>query len=517
MANEEINRKKCPSPTGNGLESRQRPGTRHTVLVWDANPSRSTRITNLLNEAGIVVRSLGGTAPPEPTHMAGCNPIALIGLIGDFRAESPGWLTIAACKSAEFTVIAFADGVKQWPVRSKCQPLLAGAAHLLDSGAPDFPSELCRLLGHALETWTQESRDRQEIRNSMGRHGLVGESRAITEVFGIATRYSHLSDLPVLITGESGTGKELLARAIAAMDPKRKDGPFVAVNCAAINPTLMESEFFGHRRGSFTGAERDRKGLIRAAEGGTLFLDEIGELELGLQAKLLRALQENRILAIGEERETPVNVRFMAATNQNLEQLVAERRFRGDLFHRLRVLSVRIPPIRERPADIAPLVAHFLQKRRSLQAVSTLEATADFLEALKQLEFPGNVRQLENLVYHTLAHHQTNLPLDLNDLPPEVVRLIANREQIASHETARVDPDPQLPLGALSRNEMNELVKRILDGHGWNLSKAMDECERHLFQVAMQRTGGNQSQTARLLGITPRSVYNKVQKFRLHS
>src|SRR6185436_10192490 len=156
----------------------------------------------------------------------------------------------------------------------------------------------------------------------------------------------------------------LLAKALSEMDPKRKQGPFVAVNCAAVQPTLLESEFFGHRRGSFTGAERDRKGLVRAAEGGVLFLDEISELEVGLQAKLLRVLQENRVLGVGEEREVAVSVRFIAATNRNLEQLVAEGKFRADLFHRLRVLLIHVPPLRDRPSELQLLVEHFLQKHR---------------------------------------------------------------------------------------------------------------------------------------------------------
>ena len=176
---------------------------------------------------------------------------------------------------------------------------------------------------------------------------------AMTDVFRSIIRFSTLSDLPVLIVGETGTGKEGLARALHRLDPKRKEGPFVAVNCGAIAAPLAESEFFGHRRGAFTGADRDRKGLVRSAEGGVLFLDEIGELDAALQAKLLRVLQESRVLGVGEDRDIQVNVRVVAATNRDLDQMGQQSRFRADLFHRLNVLSIRVPPLSERADDLA--------------------------------------------------------------------------------------------------------------------------------------------------------------------
>ena len=181
-------------------------------------------------------------------------------------------------------------------------------------------------------------------------------------------RISRVSDVPTYITGETGTGKELLAKAIHSLDAKRRSGPFVAVNCSAISPGLAESELFGHRRGAFTGADRDRKGLIRAAQGGVLFLDEIGDLDAALQTKLLRVLQENRVLAVGEERDVPIDVRVVAASNRNLLAMVANGTFRADLFYRFTVLTVHVPPLRERRADIPPLIAHFVQKYQDLES-----------------------------------------------------------------------------------------------------------------------------------------------------
>jgi len=277
----------------------------------------------------------------------------------------------------------------------------------------------------------------------------------------------------------------------------------------------LENEFFGHRRGAFTGAERDRRGWIRAADGGVLFLDEIGELDIGLQAKLLRVLQEHRVLGLGEEHEVAVNVRVIAASNRNLEQLVAERNFRSDLFHRLRVLLIHMPPLHDRPSDLPLLIEHFVQEHCATQSEGATDVSADFLEALRQLDLPGNVRQLENLVRQSFLNHQGPGELDLADLPADVLQhLIGQFEQSIAAQPAE-HRAPDAPGVRLPQEPMNESVKRILESQGWNLPRALRECERQVFEAALQRTKGNQSQAARLLGITPRSVYNKLRKYHL--
>src|SRR5262249_49739435 len=239
-------------------------------------------------------------------------------------------------------------------------------------------------------------------------------------VFHTVLRISPLSDLPVLITGETGTGKGLLAHAIHQLDRKRCQGPFIALNCSALSPGLAESELFGHRRGAFTGADRDRKGLFRAAEGGVLFLDEIGELDEAVQAKLLRVLQAHRVLGIGDDHEVAVNVRIIAATHRNLEAMVQQGTFRADLWHRLHVLAIHIPPLRERPADLKPLLEHFLEKYQGLRPAGPLSAAPEFLEALTQLPLPGNAREVENLVQWVLVHKDDAAPLTLRDLPVDI-------------------------------------------------------------------------------------------------
>ena len=337
-------------------------------------------------------------------------------------------------------------------------------------------------------------------------------------VFRSLIRIAAFSNLPTLLTGETGTGKERLAQALHALDPQRSKGPFVALNCAALAPpTLAESELFGHRRGAFTGAERDRPGLIRAAHRGVLFLDEIGELNLALQAKLLRVLQENRVLSVGEEHEVTVSVRLVAATNRDLRKMVEAQTFRADLFHRLNVLTIQIPPLRERPADVGPLVECFLAKHAALRPGCHANAGADFVEALCHASLPGNVRQLENLVCQALVNQETDTPLHLSDLPVEFwEQLSTGRNLETTSRTSEAVQPPVTGAGTLPPASLrDEPWTGLLDQHSGNLTLCLEACERALLAEAWERARRNQSQTARLLGITTRSVYNKLRKHRL--
>jgi DNA-binding NtrC family response regulator len=412
-------------------------------------------------------------------------------------------------KAKGFKVIACAEDAGSWPIRNKCLPLLAGAVQLLDTSSASFSSELCHLIERTACAEMEERGEEQRIAATMRGLGMVGQSANMMSVFRSIVRFSALSDLPVLITGETGTGKEGLARALHRLDPKRSRGPFAAVNCGAISASLAESEFFGHRRGAFTGAERDRKGLIRSAEGGVLFLDEIADLEVALQTRLLRVLQENRVLAVGEDREAEVNVRVVAASNRDLEQMIRQNKFRSDLFHRLNVLSVQVPPLRDRPGDLASLVEHFLRKYQPLTSAGPLKAGADFLEALQLVDLPGNVRQLENIVCQAVVGKATDLPLSLGDLPVEILLQLPRAEKGPATRKSDLDVfDAQAPVN---------FVVRVLDAYDWNLTRALEGCERYALEAAMGRMKGNQSRTARLLGITPRSVYNKLRKHQLKS
>jgi transcriptional regulator with GAF, ATPase, and Fis domain len=405
-----------------------------------------------------------------------------------------------------FAVIIWHTELDAEPLASRCQLLLAGCRALVDGKPAGATDELKRVLVATLRAGLERADEERGLVETMRGLGIVGRSRAMLDVFRHVVRLAGLSDLPIVISGETGTGKELLARAFHALDPKRRTGPFIALNCAAINAPLAESELFGHRRGAFTGADRDRRGLIRAAHGGVLFLDEIAEMPAALQPKLLRVLQERRVLAVGDEREVPVSVRVIAATNRDLPGMVDDGRFRQDLFHRLNVLSIEVPPLRARREDIPPLVEHFTRKHQELASGRPASASPEFVEALSRLELQGNARELENLVRGALVHHAGSGVLTLGDLPSFVWT------QVLQHDTNVVGPTGQSdPAAAPS----SDFPPRTLATSGWGLSRSMHYCERTILEAALKEARGNQSRAARLLGITPRSVYNKVRRHRL--
>jgi transcriptional regulator with PAS, ATPase and Fis domain len=277
------------------------------------------------------------------------------------------------------------------------------------------------------------------------------------------------SDATVLIRGESGSGKEVAARAIHEASA-RAAGPFVAVNCAAIPENLLESELFGYRRGAFTGADEDREGLFEAARGGTLLLDEIGEAGPGVQAKLLRVLAERRINRVGDPREREVDVRVLAATNRPLEDAIREGRFREDLYYRLLVIPVDIPPLRERPGDVEILADHFLAgfgRREGL--------TADLQRRLRAYGWPGNVRELRNVI--------------------ERAHILAGPQPVGEEHV-------MLDVGSSPRRRAD-----VADASG---GLALEDHERRLIRAALQRAGGNKTEAAKMLGITRRTLYSRL-------
>jgi len=308
---------------------------------------------------------------------------------------------------------------------------------------------------------------------------LVGKSRAMQQVFELIGKI-HSTRTSVLITGESGTGKELVARALHT-EGSRSAAPFVAVNCGAIPEALMESELFGHKRGAFTGAIADKRGLFQEADGGTLFLDEIGELASGLQVKLLRALQERKIKPVGDTEESEVDVRVIAATNRDLEADVAAGSFRADLYYRLNVIEVRIPPLRHRREDIPMLAEHFLRRFTAEQRRSA-SLTADAMRKLESLDFPGNVRELENVIERAVA--LTSGPMiGATDLP---------------------DPKPSSKPAIPTPTE--------LPADGIDLDQLLGDFERSWVMRALDQSGGVRKKAASLLGISFRSLRYRLQK-----
>ena len=302
---------------------------------------------------------------------------------------------------------------------------------------------------------------------------MKGIMRTVRKIAGYKTT--------VLIQGESGTGKELVARALHRLSP-RAEAEFVAVNCGAIPESLLESELFGHRKGAFTDAAQDHKGLFSEADGGTLFLDEVGELPLPLQVKLLRALQEEEIRPVGDTRTLKVDVRVVAATVRNLEAEVAAGRFREDLFYRLQVFPVTLPPLRERPEDVPLLVRHFIESTRRRLGIQVLGITSQALNALVAHEWPGNIRELENTIEHAMVLSDGG-EIDVGALPGSV------------------------------------RYRRSPTRDGWittlSIKKANRSMERELIERAMRQTRGNKTAAAKLLEISPRALLYKLKDYEI--
>lgn len=275
---------------------------------------------------------------------------------------------------------------------------------LLDR-ADRLPAKERRDLAVLLRGWSDAQAEGEQVPEGgfPGRFGMIGGSPAMEQVFALLARVLH-TDVPVLITGETGTGKELVASALHKHGPRRK-GPLIAVNCAAIPATLLEAELFGHVKGSFTGAHKDRQGYAEAADGGTLFLDEVGEMPMEMQAKLLRFLQEGEVRPVGGNAVKFVDVRVVAATNRALEKQIRAGAFREDLYYRLAVLTLSLPSLRERREDIEPL-ARFLLSRNEGEGLPTAKLADDAIEVLRSFEWPGNIRQLQNELTRAAAFAQ---------------------------------------------------------------------------------------------------------------
>ena len=352
---------------------------------------------------------------------------------------------------------------------------VGSAVEALKAGAFDFvskPVELPVLRGLVTTA----------LRMGKARHAsartLIGDSEAMRGVRATIAKLAR-SQAPVFISGESGTGKELAARMIHEQGP-RGTGPFVPVNCGAIPEELMESELFGHRRGSFTGAVADKAGLFQAADGGTLFLDEVAELPLTTQVKLLRAIQERSVRPVGGEREVPVDVRILSASHQNLAERVRAGRFRDDLYYRLDVITLRIPPLRERPEDLIPLAHHVLERIAGGVDGSALRLDDDALAALTRYAFPGNVRELENVLERAVAlcesDHIGAADLGLERGPAGNAGAQASSDRAVA--SASTGPEPAAPVareGALDEvleSVEKETILRALEQSRWNKTKA---------------------------------------------
>jgi len=343
---------------------------------------------------------------------------------------------------------------------------------------------------------------------------LIGDSDAIAQLRAMIVRLGQ-SMAPVSIFGESGSGKELVARAIHEASTRR-DMPFVAVNCGAITESLVEAEFFGYRRGAFTGADRDRDGFFQAAAGGTLFLDEVAELPLGMQVKLLRAIQERRVRKVGATGEDPVDVRIVCATHQELQKLIAAGRFRQDLFYRLNVIELRVPSLRERVGDIAPIAEAILHRIAERSGVPPVRLSEPALRALQRHVFPGNVRELENILERAMAL-ASGEELQAQDL--QLVEVAAEAPTAPAVVAARGEPattQQEIPPGQAPAQQATVARGVELDqGVPSDLEAYLSSVERDAIVAALARTGHNRTAAAQLLGISFRQMRYRMRRLGL--
>ncbi len=369
------------------------------------------------------------------------------------------------------------------------------AVAALKAGAFDFVSKpvdlemLRRLVNDALRLVRQDEEAARGTRPRRPRLDLLGESPVIRQTRATIAKLAR-SQAPVYIAGESGSGKELVARMIHEQGP-RADGPFVPVNCGAIPEHLMESEFFGYKKGSFTGAVSDKEGLFQAAHGGTLFLDEVADLPMHMQVKLLRAIQEKAVRPVGGQKEIPIDVRILSATHKDLAALVAKGEFRQDLYYRINVIQLRVPSLREHPEDIPLLADHILARLAEEQGVPPVRLSQDALQALMAYPFPGNVRELENILERamTLCDGETIHPEDLQlpSTPPLGT-------PFGEHAAPRVAEPPPGPVP---------------------LEPYLDNMEKEVILQALEQTRYNKTAAAKLLGLTFRQLRYRLKKLGL--
>ncbi len=452
-----------------------KPETKKTILLADDDDNLRRVLEFQLSEAGYKIRAAADGA--EALEIFTNNDFDCV--ISDLRMPKLSGLElleeIKTVNSETPVIVITAFG----EVETAVSAMKAGAFDYINK--PFNRDEILLTLERAVnfsETKSENRRLREIVKKDFRIENLVGDSPSMRTVLNVVERVSR-SDATVLIAGESGTGKELIAKGIH-FSGKRKDKPFIPINCAAIPENLIEAELFGYKRGSFTGATLDTKGKFEDASGGTLFLDEISQMPLPLQPKLLRVLQEQEIVRIGESTPRKIDVRIIAATNQNLEKMVEAGTFREDLYFRLAVVPVNLPPLRTRREDIPLLVNHFFRRAKEKHGFEDLKIDREVVSVLSDYPFPGNVRELENLIERMVVLSDGE-KITLQDVPQSITK----------------------PLETFGNVRMELPAENI----------SLDEVEKEIIRYSLEMHNGNQSQTARYLGITRSALIYRMQKF----
>ncbi|OHB33261.1 MAG: two-component system response regulator [Desulfuromonadaceae bacterium GWC2_58_13] len=465
----------------------------HRILVADDEESIRWVLSKALSKQGYAVElAVDGSEALDLIHKKSFDLAVLdikmpgisgLDLLSRIQEECPGLLVVIM--TAESTMKNAVEAMKRGAYDYITKPFdldALDAIILKANKATDVSAEVQRLK-HELKEHYQLDRT------------IIGKSRPMQEVYKVLGKVAP-SDVTVLITGESGTGKELVARAIHFNSP-RLGKPFLALNCAAIPRELLESELFGFEKGAFTGATERKSGKFEQADGGTLFLDEIGDMPLELQVKLLRVLQEREITRTGGSTTIPVDVRIVAATNQDLKEQVKAKEFREDLYYRLNVVPISLPSLRERTDDIPLLVEFFLERLHNEQGVSARVCTADTMSLLQKHTWPGNVRELENAIQRAalLSPNQLLTPEDFPVLEPESAGT-DNDESLESLIAHKLHSS----LSQMNVQELDNLYEMVLH-----------QMERPLINIVMDKTRGNQVRAAEILGINRNTLRKKIQ------
>jgi DNA-binding NtrC family response regulator len=441
------------------------------ILVVDDDADMREMILDMLRDRGYKVTIVGSGL--DALRMLGEEDYAVV--LTDLRMKGMQGMELLTEIKRNYPAINVILMTAFGSVETAVEAMKHGASDYLTK--PVKKDELVRVIERVVREAAlrrEVDRLRKEVHKEYSFHQILGKSKPMQAVFDLIKRVAD-SPTNVLITGESGTGKELVAKAIH-FNSDRKDAPFIPVNCAAIPEQLLESELFGHMRGSFTDAKMDKRGLFEEAQKGTLFLDEISELPLMLQAKLLRAIQEKEIRRVGANKPVPVDVRIIAATNLNLGEEVKAKRFRDDLYYRLDVIEIKLPPLRDRREDIPLLVESFLRKCGETRGKVVKGVSESALAMLLDYSWPGNVRELENVIERavTLSRGEKIAP---DDLPPNV-------------QGARGD-----------RRVLDEAAEKTLPLH---------ELEKEYIKKILEKMGGNKYQAAQTLGIDRKTLYRKL-------
>ncbi|MGH7823700.1 MAG: sigma-54-dependent transcriptional regulator [Candidatus Binatia bacterium] len=443
------------------------------ILVVEDDREMSRFLTQLLTEEGYEVEVVNDGPSALEAYQRGSFDLIVSDLMMPRMKGTELVRRLKATDPEAVVLLITAFGT----IESAVEAIQAGAFHYITK-----PFRTDELLIHVQRSLEQHQLRRElvklraETRNRYQFQNIVGHSEKMKKIFDTV---AHISDVPanVLILGESGTGKEMIAHALHAHS-SRSAGPFVAVNCAAIPETLLESELFGYTRGAFTDAKKDRAGLFQEASGGVLFLDEIGEIPVNLQAKLLRVLEDKEVRPLGSNKAEKVDVRLVSASNRNLEQWVREGRFRQDLYYRLNVIRIELPPLRERAEDIPILVEHFIQQFAAKARRHVSGTQKDALAALMNYQWPGNVRELEHVIERAVL--------------------------LGKEATIGLDDLPQLL--SSSANNRPQFNKAVAKGY------TLRDLEKEYIRRVLEQTNGNKTEAAKILGVDRTTLYRKLEE-----